>query len=60
MFPTWQGSRAPRSRADGMLSRSFDEGDMTAIAGDERLPARRASLWMFANDGGGMRNCLFT
>jgi FtsP/CotA-like multicopper oxidase with cupredoxin domain len=34
--------------------RSFDENDMTAVAGDERLPAGRTSLWTFANDAGGM------
>jgi bilirubin oxidase len=34
--------------------RSFDEDDMTAVAGDERLPAGMTSLWTFANDAGGM------
>jgi FtsP/CotA-like multicopper oxidase with cupredoxin domain len=34
--------------------RSFDEDDMTAVAGDERLPAGKTSVWTFTNDGGGM------
>jgi len=34
--------------------RSFDAGDMQAVADDERLPAGQASLWTFANDGRGM------
>jgi bilirubin oxidase len=34
--------------------RSFDAQDMTSVADDERLPAGKASVWTFANDGGGM------
>lgn len=34
--------------------RSFDTDDMMAVADDERLPAGEASVWTFANDGGGM------
>jgi bilirubin oxidase len=34
--------------------RSFDAGDMTAVADDERLPVGEASVWTFANDGRGM------
>ena len=34
--------------------RSFDAGDMMAVAHDERLPAGEASVWTFANDGRGM------
>lgn len=34
--------------------RSFDTTDPMAVADDERLPAGQASIWTFANDGGGM------
>lgn len=34
--------------------RSFDTDDMMAVADDERLPAGEASVWTFANEGGGM------
>lgn len=34
--------------------RSFDEGDMTTVAEDERLPAGEASVWTFENDRRGM------
>jgi FtsP/CotA-like multicopper oxidase with cupredoxin domain len=34
--------------------RRFDTEDMMAVAEDERLPAGEASVWTFANDGGGM------
>ena len=34
--------------------RSFEADDMTAVAEDERLPAREASVWTFDNDGRGM------
>ncbi|MDE1948259.1 MAG: multicopper oxidase domain-containing protein [Burkholderiales bacterium] len=34
--------------------RSFDVEDPTAVAQDERLPARQVSVWTFANDGPGM------
>ena len=34
--------------------RSFDTTDMTAVADDERLPAGKASVWTFSNDGRGM------
>jgi FtsP/CotA-like multicopper oxidase with cupredoxin domain len=33
--------------------RRFDAQDMMAVADDERLPAGEASVWTFANDGGG-------
>jgi len=34
--------------------RSFDRQDMMTVADDERLPVGKASVWTFANDGGGM------
>lgn len=34
--------------------RRFDTDDMVAVAGDERLPAGKPSVWTFTNDGGGM------
>ncbi|HET7262531.1 MAG TPA: multicopper oxidase family protein [Casimicrobiaceae bacterium] len=34
--------------------RRFNTEDMTAVAEDEWLPVGMASLWTFANDGGGM------
>jgi len=34
--------------------RQFDSDDMTAVADDERLPAGKASVWTFSNDGRGM------
>ncbi|MGE0356418.1 MAG: multicopper oxidase family protein [Burkholderiales bacterium] len=39
----------------GLLNgRSFDARDMIAVAEDERLPAGKASIWTFTNDGPGM------
>jgi bilirubin oxidase len=34
--------------------RRFDTQDMMVVADDERLPVGIASMWTFANDGGGM------
>jgi FtsP/CotA-like multicopper oxidase with cupredoxin domain len=34
--------------------RRFDTEDMMAVAEDERLPAGKASVWTFTNDGSGM------
>jgi FtsP/CotA-like multicopper oxidase with cupredoxin domain len=34
--------------------RRFDTDNMEAVADDERLPVGEASVWTFANDGGGM------
>ena len=39
----------------GLLNgRRFDSDDMTALADDEQLPAGKASVWTFSNDGAGM------